>query len=67
MVVLLCIIGAGALVLIGYATSSFFVGRRREDDNDASHNDFSQAEYMREVRLRNQSDLQAMYGYGRRG
>jgi hypothetical protein len=59
-VVLVVIIAAGAAVLIGYATTRYFVGRVPDGDTEGPGSDFNQAKYMREVRLRNSEQLAGM-------
>lgn len=62
-VVLVVIIAAGAAVLIGYATTRYFVGRVPDGDTEGPGSDFNQANYMREVRLRNSEQLAGINGY----
>ena len=65
-VVLFVILGAAAAVGLGWAaTHRFFIptGGSR-DDVEPGRSEFSQAQYMREVRLRHQEDLAATQ-YGR--
>ncbi|EME82789.1 uncharacterized protein MYCFIDRAFT_174330 [Pseudocercospora fijiensis CIRAD86] len=64
-VVVVCVIvGAGAAVLIGYATTRYFFGNT--SNNDGPTDEFNQAAYMREVRLRNVEQIGAINGYGHR-
>ena len=63
-VVLLCILGAGVAVFLGWATTRFFFTPAPGDS--AGHgNDFSQVQYMREVRLRNAESIAHSYGLSR--
>ncbi|KXT05695.1 hypothetical protein AC578_5634 [Pseudocercospora eumusae] len=64
-VVVVCVIvGAGAAVLIGYATTRYFFSNT--SNSDGPTDEFNQAAYMREVRLRNVEQIGAMNGYGHR-
>ncbi|KAF7195864.1 hypothetical protein HII31_02744 [Pseudocercospora fuligena] len=64
-VVVVCVIvGAGAAVLIGYATTRYFFSNTSSSDGPTD--EFNQAAYMREVRLRNVEQIGAMNGYGHR-
>ncbi|TKA34258.1 hypothetical protein B0A50_00238 [Salinomyces thailandicus] len=64
-IVFFVIIGAAAGVALGWAmTHRFFIPVGRREDPDSARNDASQAQYMREVRLRHQEDLAATQ-YGR--
>lgn len=62
-VILLVILGAGASVIVGYAIFRFF-GQDGPKESTNVGSEFNQAQYMRDVRLRNQEDLAGMYGYG---
>lgn len=62
-VVLVVIVAAGAAVLIGYATTRYFVGRVPDGDCETPGSDFNQASYMRDVRLRNSEQLAGINGY----
>ncbi|KAI7216004.1 hypothetical protein KC333_g5092 [Hortaea werneckii] len=66
-VVAIAICGALAAVGIGWAlTHRFYLNKGREEAAQSLGSDYSQAQYMREVRLRHQEDLAAsQYGYGR--
>jgi len=60
LVVFLCILGAACLLGLGYAATYRFKHSRRaggERDSEMSQSNVSQAQYMREVRLRHQDDL----------
>ncbi|KAK4541982.1 hypothetical protein LTR36_007182 [Oleoguttula mirabilis] len=66
LIVLCCIAGAGIAVFLGWAMTHRFT---RPVPDATTHaglgNDFSQAQYMREVRLRHHDDLAVAFG-GRR-
>ncbi|GAB1741588.1 hypothetical protein NU219Hw_g6813t1 [Hortaea werneckii] len=66
-VVAIAICGALAAVGMGWAlTHRFYLQNRREEVVETGGSGYSQAQYMREVRLRHQEDLAAsQYGYGR--
>ena len=70
-VVVICIVGAAAVLFIGYASTHLFFSReasRSSGDVEAIANgELTQAQYMREVRLRNQETIAVSYGgHGRR-
>ena len=65
LVIFLVILGAGAAVVLGYSVFRFFCQDGPKESIDIG-GEFNQAQYMRDVRLRNQEDLAGMYGYGRR-
>lgn len=50
---------------MAYAMTRYFFASRLEVGDEAQSNDFSQAAYMREVRLRNAEQIAACNGYGR--
>jgi len=53
-IVLFCIIGAGALVVLGYAATRHFSSRTEDDDtNDFRKRRDDQTDYMRQVRMQN--------------
>lgn len=65
-IIVLCLVGAGAGVLFAWAMFRHFSG----DDDDRferveqlDQEGYTQAQYMRVVRLRNQEDLQRKYGH----
>lgn len=65
-IIVLCLVGAGAAVLCAWALFRHFYedegGRvARGDEVDAEG--YTQAQYMRLVRMRNQEDLQRKYGH----
>ena len=63
-VVVICsIAGAGTFVLIGYAITHRLFPNAKEDPVD---NGFSQAQYMRDVRVRYAEQMANANGYGRR-
>ena len=63
-IIVLCLVGAGALFLCIWA-----VGRHFSNEHDPEKPDnvgpdgYTQAQYMRIVRIRNQEDLQRKYGH----
>merc|ERR1712014_105422 len=66
-VVAIAICGALAAIGMGWAlTHRFYMNKQREEGVQNPSSGYSQAQYMREVRLRHQEDLAAsQYGYGR--
>ena len=64
--VLVVIVAAAAAVVLGWATTRFFIARPPTRDTENASNEPSQAQYMREVRLRNTEMLARQYGYGPR-
>lgn len=53
-IVVFCILGAGAIVLLGYATTRHFGGKTEDDDANAFRKRRDdQTEYMRQVRMQN--------------
>lgn len=66
LVIFLVILGAGAAVIVGYATMRFFCQDSPKESTDGIGSGFNQAAYMRDVRSRNQENLASDYGYGRR-
>lgn len=64
---MLCVIAAGFVVLVGYATLRHYHGSNepRSSYNDVAlmENGQSQDEYMRDVRLRNQEDMARRHGF----
>jgi len=65
-VVAIAICGALAAIGMGWAlTHRFYMNKQREEVQMPSSSGYSQAQYMREVRLRHQEDLAAsQYGRG---
>ena len=63
-IVLIAIVGAGGVVLLGFAFTNHWV-KRSPESFEAMNNQFSQEQYMREVRLRNQDLIAAQYGWSR--
>ncbi|RMY64068.1 hypothetical protein D0863_10092 [Hortaea werneckii] len=65
-VVAIAICGALAAIGLGWAlTHRFYMNKQREEVQTPSSGGYSQAQYMREVRLRHQEDLAAsQYGRG---
>lgn len=62
LVIFLCILGAGANLLIGYAMFKYFMPDTKKEIADVPvHDGMTQQQYMRAVRLRNQEQLEAMY------
>lgn len=61
-IVLAVVAGAGFAVLMGYATARFFLDDDQKD-NRTPGQEFEQAQYMREIRLRNHEDIAASLGY----
>lgn len=61
----LVIIAAGAAVLCGYATTRFFTTSTPEENLESVGGEFTQAQYQRELRLRNQEKIAEMTGHGR--
>lgn len=67
-IIVLCLVGAGAGVLFAWAIFRHMGG---DDDDDErvvrveqlDQEGYTQAQYMRIVRLRNQEDLQRKYGH----
>ncbi|CAK3740151.1 Hypothetical predicted protein [Lecanosticta acicola] len=65
-IVLAIVTGAGFLVLCGFALTRFYVfNAPARDDLVSARQEFSQAQYMREVRLRNQGIIAGGLGRGR--
>ncbi|EMF16041.1 uncharacterized protein SEPMUDRAFT_115097 [Sphaerulina musiva SO2202] len=65
-VIVLCLLGAGALLLCCYALFRHFFEPSPQPTPQGNINPedgMTQAQYMRIVRLRNQESLQAKYGY----
>lgn len=61
-VILLCLLGAGAALLVGYAIFKYFMpGTKRDDLEQAGPDGTTQIQYMRTVRLRNYEQLQAIH------
>ncbi|KXS99550.1 hypothetical protein AC578_4270 [Pseudocercospora eumusae] len=61
-VILLCLLGAGAALLLGYAIFRYFMPSAGRNDIERPGPDgMTQVQYMRTVRLRNHEQLQAMY------
>ncbi|CAK1361251.1 hypothetical protein CB0940_03355 [Cercospora beticola] len=69
-IILLCLLGAGALLLCCWALFRHFFHEPEERSMEISQinpeDGLTQAQYMRVVRLRNQEFLQAKYGYQNR-
>lgn len=66
LVVLFIIMGAGIAVFIGWAMTHRFQGANGpRDDTETAGKEFSQVQYMRDLRMRHVEDLAAMMG-GRR-
>ncbi|KAK4506139.1 hypothetical protein PRZ48_004104 [Zasmidium cellare] len=64
-IIVLCLVGAGAAVLFSWAIFRHFYEAdddRVERGDALDHDGYTQAQYMRIVRLRNQEDLQRKYG-----
>lgn len=64
-IIFLCVLAAGAVVLVGYAALRHYQGgepRQPYDDMAFTENGQSQEEYMRNVRLRNQEDIARHHG-----
>jgi hypothetical protein len=64
-IIVLCLVGAGALVLICYAVGRHFYGQHEPQTNlevATAHDGMSQLQYMRLVRTRNHDDLSRTYG-----
>lgn len=59
------IVGAGGAVCCGYAITRFFLRSAPQGHVDGANGEFSQAAYMRDVRLRNQDAIAAVIGLGR--
>lgn len=53
-VVLLCILGAAAVTMIGFAFFRFYANRQPEDEESFNQRNDHQDAYMKEVRQRNQ-------------
>lgn len=64
--VLIVIVAAAAAVVLGWASTRFFIAHPPTRDTENAGNEVSQAQYMREVRLRNTEMLAQQYGYGPR-
>ncbi|KAF2161149.1 hypothetical protein M409DRAFT_28478 [Zasmidium cellare ATCC 36951] len=64
-IIILCLLGACAAVLIAWAMFRHFSDDddRVERGDNLDHDGYTQAQYMRIVRLRNQEDLQRKYGH----
>jgi len=63
-VIILCILGAGFVVICGAAVTKFYFVQKEETFNSY---DNDQASYMREVRMRNRADNQFESRYGASG
>jgi hypothetical protein len=63
-VVLIVICAAGACVLVGFATTRYFTSNDTVVNLQEPGEGSTQAQYMREVRLRNQEKLGYEYGHG---
>lgn len=61
-VVLCCIVGAGVAVFMGWAISHRFYDVPTRNGIADTANEFSQAQYMREVRLRHHDDIAMAFG-----
>ena len=66
LIVLCCVLGSGAVVFLGYATTHFFFRQESGENAANAGNEFSQAQYMREVRLRNAEGLAKANGFPKR-
>ncbi|KAF2215665.1 hypothetical protein CERZMDRAFT_94067 [Cercospora zeae-maydis SCOH1-5] len=64
--VLVVIVAAAAALLLGWAATRFFIARAPARDPEDASSGFSQAQYMREVRLRYTGMLAQQYGYSPR-
>ncbi|CZT20223.1 uncharacterized protein RCC_06080 [Ramularia collo-cygni] len=66
-VIVLCIVGAGAALMIGYAIGTRLWNGSADDRNDleGGRGAFNQAAYMREVRLRNQDKILSLARSGK--
>jgi hypothetical protein len=64
-IIALCLVGAGASVLIAWALFRHFFDddKPKPEGNRVGEDGYTQAQYMRMVRLRNQEALQAKYGF----
>lgn len=62
LIVLCCIIGAGVLVFMGWAVTHRFYQQESRPIVEGLGQEFSQAQYMREVRLRNHDQIASMNG-----
>lgn len=66
-IIVLCLVGAGAGVFFAWAVFRHFNGddddERVERGDQLDQEGYTQAQYMRMVRLRNQEDLQRKYGH----
>lgn len=61
LIIFLCILGAGAALLVGYASLRFFTPTDpKEVVDEPVHDGVTQAQYMRAVRQRNQEQLEAL-------
>jgi hypothetical protein len=65
-IIFLCVLAAGFVVLVGYATLRHYQGgepRSSAYDVALMENGQSQDEYMRDVRLRNREDMARRHGF----
>lgn len=64
-VIFLCVLAAGFVVMVGYATLRHYQGGepRQAYDMALTENGQTQEEYMRSVRLRNQEDMARRHGF----
>lgn len=58
---------AGAAVLCGYATARFYIPSSEPETLEGMGGEFTQAQYQREVRLRNLEIIAERTGHGRNG
>lgn len=63
-IIVLCLVGAVALILCAWALARHFFDEpsSRSPETNAGPDGYTQAQYMRLVRLRNQEAIQAKYG-----
>lgn len=59
------IVAAGAAVLCGYAMARFYTPSGPADTLEGVGGEFTQAQYQRDVRLRNHAIIAEMTGHGR--
>ena len=63
-IIVLCLVGAGGLILCAWAVGRHFTTNTEPEMGDNVGPDgYTQAQYMRSVRMRNQEDLQRKYGH----
>ncbi|CZT25526.1 uncharacterized protein RCC_11259 [Ramularia collo-cygni] len=64
-IVLIVVAAAGAAVLCGYAITRFYTNSAPNEHLEGVGEEFSQAQYQRELRLRNTEKIAEMTGHGR--